>query len=249
MQAPVTIHHADGLEKINVDQQKESPIDHLFESLGVFRFVAGESGTIVISTEGTDGKAVIVDAIQLLLIKPEMPSPAEMALLKERKKEVDETLARLTQKQEINQLVMSVRDVGTPKDGHIHIRGGVRNFGPVVPRGFVQVINRADANQPPEIPEGRSGRLELAHWLASENNPLTARVLTNRIWHHLLGVGIVRTTDNFGHSGERPSPPELLDYLASEFISCNWSVKKLIRRIVLSSIYSTVANMFTVNRV
>ena len=80
-------------------------------------------------------------------------------------------------------------------------------------------------------------RLELAEWIASEQNPLTRRVMVNRIWHYLMGQGIVRTTDNFGLMGEDPSHPELLDWLSSEFSRDNWSVKNIVRRIVLSRAY------------
>jgi hypothetical protein len=86
----------------------------------------------------------------------------------------------------------------------------------------------------PKLTDKQSGRHELADWLASADNPLTARVFANRVWHHLFGAGIVRTMDNFGSTGELPSHPELLDYLAIRFMAEGWSVKKLIREIVLS---------------
>jgi hypothetical protein len=79
--------------------------------------------------------------------------------------------------------------------------------------------------------------LELARWLASRDNPLTARVMANRVWHYLLGAGLVRTPDNFGHPGERPTHPELLDHLALQFMNDGWSVKRLVRSIVLSRTY------------
>src|SRR5205823_5029312 len=79
-----------------------------------------------------------------------------------------------------------------------------------------------------------SGRLELADAIASPGNPLTARVMVNRVWHHLFGNGIVRSVDDFGHVGELPSHPELLDYLAHRFVAEGWSIKKLIRAIVLT---------------
>lgn len=87
------------------------------------------------------------------------------------------------------------------------------------------------------IPPGTSGRLELAKWIASKDNPLTARVMTNRIWQQLFGKGLVPTPDDFGTSGRPPSHPELLDYLASEFVIQRWSIKKLIRKIALSRTY------------
>ena len=86
-----------------------------------------------------------------------------------------------------------------------------------------------------EISATESGRRQLAEWLTSVENPLTARVMVNRVWHHLFGRGLVATVDNFGTTGEAPSHPELLDWLAHKFVTeDNWSVKKLIRRIVLS---------------
>jgi hypothetical protein len=83
----------------------------------------------------------------------------------------------------------------------------------------------------------QSGRKELADWLASPQNPLTARVYVNRIWHHLLGQGIVGSVDNFGKLGDRPTHPELLDKLTADFIQDGWSTKGVIRRIVLSRVY------------
>src|SRR5690606_4771559 len=82
-----------------------------------------------------------------------------------------------------------------------------------------------------------SGRLELAEWITQADNPLTARVYANRVWHWLFGHGIVRTVDNFGTTGEEPSHPELLDFLASRLIEEGWSTKRLVRRIVLSRTY------------
>jgi hypothetical protein len=89
----------------------------------------------------------------------------------------------------------------------------------------------------PVVNPKQSGRLELAHWLTSPNNPLTARVYANRVWHHLFGTGLVRTVDNFGTRGEPPSHPELLDYLAGRFIAQGWSTKALVRQIVTSRAY------------
>lgn len=83
----------------------------------------------------------------------------------------------------------------------------------------------------------QSGRLQLADWMTSDNNPLTPRVAVNRIWHHLFGRGIVSTVDNFGTTGDVPSHPELLDHLAGGFVHDGWSVKRLIRSILLSRTY------------
>src|SRR5262249_37192531 len=83
----------------------------------------------------------------------------------------------------------------------------------------------------------QSGRLELARWLSSPKNPLTPRVIVNRVWGRLFGQGIVTTVDNFGFTGAPPSHPELLDHLASNFIRDGWSVKNLVRALVLSRAY------------
>lgn len=127
-----------------------------------------------------------------------------------------------------------VRDAARPGDGRVLIRGNARAAGNIVPRGFI----RAVAGEPwPQIPSNASGRLQLADWLASPQNPLPARVTVNRIWQKLFGEGLVRTVDYFGMRGERPSHPELLDWLAHEFIRAGWSQKKLLREIVLSRAY------------
>jgi hypothetical protein len=87
------------------------------------------------------------------------------------------------------------------------------------------------------MPADQSGRRQLADWLSSADNPLTARVFVNRAWHWLFGAGLVRTTDNFGTTGEKPSHPDLLDHLALRFVADGWSVKRLVRSIVLSHAY------------
>lgn len=123
---------------------------------------------------------------------------------------------------------------GNVDDCQVHIRGNVQTLGDSVPRGFLQVVQMTDA---PQLSENTSGRLELAKWITSTQNPLTARVMVNRIWHHLFGTGIVRTMDNFGATGERPTHPRLLDHLAIRLMDNQWSIKKTIREIVLSRTY------------
>ncbi len=107
---------------------------------------------------------------------------------------------------------------------------------PPIPRRFPTIL--AGLKQTPlgEITK-QSGRLELANWLADAKHPITARLITNRIWYYLLGEGLVPSLSNFGRSGESPSHPELLDFLADDFVRDGWSMKRLIRRIVLSSTY------------
>ena len=118
-------------------------------------------------------------------------------------------------------------------DAHVYLRGNHAKPGPTVPRGFPKALSGADA---PTIVAG-SGRRELARWLVDPRNPLTARVMVNRIWQHHFGVGLVPTSANFGVMGDSPSHPELLDFLAAEFIKSGWSVKAMHRLIVLSNTY------------
>lgn len=120
-----------------------------------------------------------------------------------------------------------------PRNIRIHIRGNHKNLGEEVPRGTLQVVS-SESREP--ITDG-SGRLQLARWLANSENPLTARVMVNRIWKHHFGQGLVRTADNFGRMGERPTHPQLLDFLARRFVESGWSVKALHRIILLSSTY------------
>src|SRR5262249_54844922 len=124
------------------------------------------------------------------------------------------------------------------RDLRVHVRGSVHSLGEPAPRGVLQVATMGAA---PAIPSKESGRRELADWIASRDNPLTARVMVNRAWHWLFGAGLVRTTDNFGTTGEAPSHPELLDHLAVRFVEEGWSVKKLVRSIVLSNTYRMAA--------
>lgn len=129
---------------------------------------------------------------------------------------------------------MSARDRAKTADTKVAIRGDYRERGEVVPRGFLSAVSMVD---PPTIDAQHSGRLELAQWITRPDNPLTARVMVNRIWHHLFGRGLVETVDNFGVIGKPASHPELLDTLALQFIRDGWSVKKMIRTIMLSRAY------------
>jgi len=129
--------------------------------------------------------------------------------------------------------VYGVRDVELPSDMRITVRGNPRALGEEVPRGFLQVVS----HELPAVGNSESGRRQLANWIASPDNPLTARVAVNRIWQKLFGKGVVRSVDYFGLRGEKPSHPELLDYLAAIFVRGGWSQKRLIRSLVLSRTY------------
>jgi hypothetical protein len=129
---------------------------------------------------------------------------------------------------------MGVRDARVVADTAIRIRGIAENLGPRVPRGFLSVVQIPGQ---PAVNVRQSGRLELAQWLSSPHNPLTSRVIVNRVWHHLFGDGLVKTVDNFGVNGDVPSHPELLDHLATRFLRDGWSIKRLVRSIVLTRAY------------
>ncbi len=128
----------------------------------------------------------------------------------------------------------SLKDKAKPQDIKVAIRGDEKTPGEIAPRRFLQILCDGE---PVPYKEG-SGRRQLAEAIVSAKNPLTARVIVNRIWQHHFGVGIVRTPSNFGRMGERPTHSELLDYLAADFIANGWSLKKLHRKILLSSTYA-----------
>jgi mono/diheme cytochrome c family protein len=139
--------------------------------------------------------------------------------------------------------LQTIHDKAHPGNQRVHIRGSADNLGDEVPRHFMSILSKGD----PEAYKTGSGRLELAEDIASPSNPLTARVIANRIWLHHFGQGIVRTPSNFGQLGDRPSHPELLDYLASRLIADGWSLKKLHREIMLSSTYQQSTEMIDAN--
>jgi cytochrome c553 len=121
-------------------------------------------------------------------------------------------------------------------DAPVYLRGDFRQVGEPAPRRMPEVL-RVGRWSTWRAPASTSGRLELAEQIAARNNPLTARVMVNRVWHWLFGAGLVRSTDDFGHMGDPPSHPELLDHLAGSFAAGGWSVKRLIREIMLSQTF------------
>jgi len=128
---------------------------------------------------------------------------------------------------------MALEDSAVPYEPHVFKRGNPNLLGERVPRQFLQLLT-GEKRQP--FQQG-SGRLELAQAVADRKNPLTARVLVNRVWQHHFGAGLVRTPSDFGLRSEPPSHPELLDYLATDFMENGWSIKKLHRLILLSAVY------------
>ncbi len=129
--------------------------------------------------------------------------------------------------------VNGMADLDEGRDYRLNIRGVYEDLGERVPRGYLEVLTgRRDG-----LGTNGSGRLQLADLIASPKNPLTARVFVNRVWHWVFGTGIVATPDDFGHLGEPPSHPEMLDYLADSFVKRGWSLKKLVRMLVTSETF------------
>jgi Protein of unknown function (DUF1553) len=235
---PVTVHCADGEKSIFLDESKQPRIGRLFQSIGRFRFAKGTGGSVTISNKGTSG-FVIADAAQFLVADAASIGPVAGSVRHAGAAKQLSTLERQLANLKKNApkpapMAMAVEDREKPVDWYICVRGEPHKHGRTVHRGFLSVManhNRFAVNAE------QSGRLELARWIADVDNPLTARVAVNRVWHHLFGAGIVRSVDNFGKLGDRPSHSELLDRLAVDFVKDGWSVKRLIRRIVLSRTY------------
>ncbi len=254
-EAPITVFSADGEKIVQINEQLPPPIEGRFVSLGQYRFEQNGQGFVIVSNEGTKGH-VIADAVQFLSTDvtdtaAKAPSKAddvdpqlELARNASQQqagvvKRLQSELAKLEKEGPQRPKFMSVQEEKEPVDCAIHIRGTVHNLGAIAPRGFLSVV---PSGPTPTFTPGQSGRRELGEWLASSDNPLPSRVMANRIWHWLMGSGLVRTVDNFGTTGEAASHPELLDYLATQFTSNGWSTKSLVRQIVLSRTYRLSSN-------
>lgn len=248
---PITILHADGETELTVDQSVLPPIDGRFISIGQYRFESTGQGFVMVSNTGTSGH-VTADAVTFIPVEDiatlaaaedkdlEKDNPA-LAGAKAKVRALEKQLATLNKQLPPRPEAMSVVEHEDLGDSPIHIRGSIRNLGKTVPRGFIQAAYHETA--PKTIPAGQSGRLQLAEWITSPRNPLTARVLANRVWMHLFGEGIVRTPDNFGTTGELPTHPELLDHLALYLQDNGWSLKKLVHYIVSSHTYQMASRI------
>lgn len=257
----VTVFHAEGETLVPINQQLPPPLDGRFVSLGQFRFETNGFGYVLVSNEGTQGY-VTADAVQFLpaeemtlvgvkgngIRKSEGPgSSPELNVIsatteapQERIKALEAQLKKQLEVGPKRPMSMGVKETDKPGDIPIHLRGSVHTLGPVAPRGFLSAVSQGEA---PAIPDNQSGRRELASWIASTQNPLTARVMANRVWLWLMGEGLVRTPDNFGTTGDLPSHPALLDHLATRLVDGGWSIKSLVREIVLSRTYQLSSNI------
>lgn len=242
----VRVFSADGETLIVVNQRKPASEEGLWHPLGKFRFEKDGACFVIVSNDDADGH-VVADSVQFL---PENDDPIAQATATassdKQQQTLKKTLEGLEKKQsdlqrqlDARPMVITIRPEKSPADIPIHIRGSVHRLGEVVPRGFLSCINshEPELDRRIRIQPQENGRLELAQWLVAPENPLTARVYVNRIWSHLMGQGIVPTIDNFGTTGQYPSDPQLLDWLAWEFMAQGWSTKWLVRTIVTSDAY------------
>jgi hypothetical protein len=235
---PITVFSADGEKNLTVDMKANPPLLGRFVSLGQYRFERKGQSFVLISNEGTKGH-VTADAVTFIPADQVPAATADAAKSPLAKVEVDVAkleaeLKKLQAAAPKRPMAMSVVEEDKVAEIRVNVRGIVHNLGEPAPRGFLRVATHGKL---PDMPTDQSGRVQLADWLAGKDNPLTARVYANRAWHWLFGSGLVRTVDNFGTTGEVPSNPEVLDHLAMQFVADGWSVKKLVRSIVLSHTY------------
>jgi hypothetical protein len=254
---PVRVKHDGGTTTVTLDQTKAPPLGKTFAAVGRFWFDVAQAASVTVSNAGTEG-FVIVDAVQFAEVDDlgRLVASDEEVLRQQSAAELTkQNEAVQSLKQQLKQLktnappelpeAIAAGELPRVSDCEICIRGEHHNRGEKVPRGFLQVATTADV----QIDSNQSGRRELADWIAAAEHPLTSRVIVNRVWSHLLGEGIVRSVDNFGELGERPTHPQLLDHLAARFVTSagehtvqgaagfGWSLKSLIREIVLSQAY------------
>ena len=256
---PIHVHHADGESVVTVNQRKPAPIDRMFTSLGVYEFDPADDPRVIVSNAGTEDGVVIADAVVFIARDATPPKstkkvPAkpldrvdqqQLAKWQDLVKEAQAELNQLEKSRPKRPVAMATADEAQPGDIHLAIRGVAHNQGPLIPRGVLQV---ASTDPFPSLPNDCSGRLELANWIASEQHPLTARVMANRVWYWLTGRGLVPTVDNFGSTGEPPTHPQLLDHLASSLVDQGWSIKKLVRQILLSRVYRLSTHVDAANQ-
>jgi hypothetical protein len=164
---------------------------------------------------------------------PAVPPQARLNAMERQIGELSSRINSVNEKGEPQTFCMGVQAADVPRNARVLLRGQIDQPAQEVERGLVQVL----MDKKISIPTKSTGRLELANWMASRENPLTARVMVNRIWLHMIGEGLVREPENFGASGPKPTHPELLDHLAVRFMDANWSIKSLIREIALSRAY------------
>lgn len=249
-------------QDVEIDQT-QAPEQSPWRKIAEVTLPTDQSITVTFRNEGTDGY-VIVDAVRFVPLddaarrslaktndtkkkpdaapEPPIPSETRVADAERELKELREQITKLrANKPEPLPMAMAVRDSKKIGDTFVCVRGEVSLRGETVARGFLSACQPGGSDgtsaEGMKMPADQSGRVQLAQWICDPDHPLTARVIVNRVWMHLIGEGLVRSVDNFGVLGEAPSHPELLDELAIDFLRDGWSIKRLIRRIVNSQTY------------
>ncbi len=245
----IVVAHADGEAYLTINQKKQAPIQKVWSELGRYRFEEKGQAYVLITNAESNGH-VVADAVQFILVQATNQLSTDLNLRglsgEYNAKSVEEELNAIKQKMTKLEARLKERpraagfNQNEAKDLPIHVRGSVHSLGKTVPRGMLSCLTCSHS-----IGKDTTGRLALADWLVDPRNPLTARVYVNRIWKHLMGRGLVESLDNFGTSGNAPTHPLLLDYLASEFIKNKWSTKWLVKTIVASEAYRRSAHAET----
>ena len=243
---PITIEAWHEIKHLELDQRKKPEIAGLFQPVGRFRFEKGGRANVIISSEGTEGQFIILDAIQFIPVADieheanalasakKQDDKAPKSLFELSSGEVKKVLTSLIGELKKADVAIAPREAVDAGDIHLRVRGEVGQLGKMVARNFPQALHAGSA---PEISAGQSGRLEFAEWITNHDNALLDRVIVNRVWHHLFGRGIVASVDNFGALGAKPTHPGLLDWLATRFRQNDGSIKGIIRQLVLSHAY------------
>ncbi|MEM9644627.1 MAG: DUF1553 domain-containing protein [Planctomycetota bacterium] len=236
----VRVFSANESTTVLVNQRRAPNQDGIWVSLGEFPFEEDGLAFVLVSNEDSDGH-VIVDAVQFLPV--DRAGSASRNQESRRDPEIEKKWkalkarrARVSSELSKRPMYLTVEEGEPVVKMPILVRGVLSQPGSEVRRGFLSAIGDAE-HWADQIDSSNSGRLCLANWMADPKNPLTARVYANRVWCWLMGEGLVATENNFGTTGQLPSHPELLDFLATELIQSGWSTKHLVRMIVRSDAY------------
>ncbi|NQV23882.1 MAG: DUF1553 domain-containing protein [Rhodopirellula sp.] len=190
----------------------------------------------------TQPQRILVEMLQRVSLLPDSEQPTPVIEARQAVRDIENQIAATRRQMPPPPTIRAVWDRGEPSPTYILRRGEHNKPGPLVGPGVPSVLTdgRTPFKVEPPFPEGttRTGRrLAFARWLTQPQHPLTARVMVNRVWYHHFGTGLVKTLENFGTKGERPSHPELLDWLAVKFVEDRWSIKQLHRVMMNSETY------------
>jgi cytochrome c553 len=190
----------------------------------------------------TQPQRILVEMLQRVYLLPDSEQPATVVVARQTVRDIEDQITETRRQMAPPPTIRAVWDRGEPSPTYILRRGEHNQPGPLVGPGVPSVLTdgRTPFDVRPPFPNGthRTGRrLAFAKWLTQPENPLTARVMVNRVWYHHFGTGLVNTLENFGAKGERPSHPELLDWLAVKFVEQDWSIKELHRVMMNSQTY------------